>query len=148
MANQHPRLVTVYDKQGKSYVVSHLNAHDMVTHSGYSYKPGRSHSPVDHAPFEVKPVSRASEKKRVQAVLDAVGTDYNGRAEADEDEDDMPAVFDAVATSPALVMTTELPASSDGEPEAAVEIEEDDVEEAPAAAAVDAPKRRGRPAKA
>lgn len=162
MSNNSRRLVTVYAKDGKPYTVSHLNAHDMVVHSGYTYAPGRPFSPVDNAPFQTKPVSKASEAKRVQAIIDGVGT--NSNEEEHDDDDDGVVVFDAGAP-PAPGEDTVFPATAP-EPEAAAAVEvipavtpepvavveaaapETTEEGAEETDAEDAPKRRGRPSKA
>lgn len=143
MANSAPRLVKVYDKKGNEYTVSHLNAHDMVRHLGYTYRPGHTFRPNDPAPFDVKPATSASEKKKVQAILDGVGTDYNSRTDEDDDEDDdTPAVFDATDTGPAI--TTELPVTAEEDTPTAPAPAA--VEELPPVEADEAPKRgRGRP---
>lgn len=166
MSNNSRRLVTVYDKDGTSYTVSHLNAHDMVIHLGYTYAPGRKFTPVDNAPFQTKPVSKASEAKRVQAILDGVGTNSNETEEHDDDDDNKPLVFDAgapaapgedtvipaTAPEPVVVAVVEsIPVTApEPEPVAAVQAapEPEASDEGDETDAEGAPKRRGRPSKA
>lgn len=75
MAPLNKRMVTVYDADNKAHKVDNLNAIDMVTSLGYTYKPGRPYEPVDNAPHALKDLpTDIRGARKAQSILDAVGS--------------------------------------------------------------------------
>jgi len=88
------RMVTVYDKNGKSYVVDHLNALDMTASLGFTYQPGRKfdyHEPLPYAGKNVELLKRDPQGKSLaQGILDGIRDTEEAVVADDTDE-----VFDA-----------------------------------------------------
>lgn len=50
------------------------NARDLVSHAGWTYKPGREYTPADNVPFaSAKGASKADEVAKVQSIIDGAG---------------------------------------------------------------------------
>lgn len=152
--------VVVYAPDGARETHSRLNARDLVLHSGWTYSPGKTYTPVDSAPY-IMDSHKAPTASKAQEVLDRYGAGPNaGEVLAAPPADT--SVFDAgpgvavpptepayVAPAPEPVVEPESVIEPELVPEEAVTDEpEPVVEEEPAIE--DAPtttRRRGRPPK-
>ncbi|AXQ69703.1 hypothetical protein HOU03_gp121 [Caulobacter phage CcrSC] len=119
--------VTIYNEDGEAETHTRLNAVDLVRNNGYTYKYGKTYTPVDSAAY-AQAKAPANTPEPAHAVLASVGS---GSAIGAMDQ---PVTFNA----PIAETTAPVEEVFDAGKE----------EEAPVVATESKPARRGRPSKA